>query len=96
MPAETGTPVPRRIKWVDGSPVPQYPHECEPHTPSPDGYLQWHVWAQRMERTHTQRQCKGCGLWAIWERTPEEFPADATSSAPWGEHPQPCDCGDCP
>lgn len=36
------------------------------HTPSPDGYIQWHAWAKRMGRTHRQIRCTGCGLWAIW------------------------------
>ena len=62
------TPMPLRTKWVKGSPVPLEPEKCEPHTPCPDGYLQWHAWAERMARPHIQRQCKGCGLWAIWER----------------------------
>lgn len=36
------------------------------HTPAPQGYMQWHVWAQRMGRTHKQVKCSGCGLYAIW------------------------------
>jgi len=59
--------IPQRIKVVKDEIVPLYPDECEPHTPDPDGYLQWHAWAERMAATHVQRQCKGCGLWAIWE-----------------------------
>jgi len=38
------------------------------HTPEPDGYLQWHAWAREMGRTHDQRRCPGCGLYAIWVR----------------------------
>ena len=57
----------QRIKWVGGHPVPEFPDECEPHTLDPEGYLQWDAWAERMNRTYAQRQCKGCGLWAIWE-----------------------------
>lgn len=64
------TDIPLRIKNVDGRTVPRCPDECEPHTPSPDGYLQWHAWAQRMAETHINRQCKGCGLWAVWEPKP--------------------------
>lgn len=62
-----GNEVPLRIGWVGGEPVPLAPGDCEPHTESPEGYLQWHAWAERMAKTHTQRQCRGCGLWAIWE-----------------------------
>lgn len=67
MPDRLGNEVPLRITWAKGDPVPAAPDLCEPHTESPDGFLQWHEWAKRMEKTHTQRQCKGCGLWAIWE-----------------------------
>jgi hypothetical protein len=37
------------------------------HTPSPEGYIQWHAWASKMLKTHKQRKCTGCGLFAIWE-----------------------------
>ena len=59
--------IPQRVKLVNGHFVPEYPDECEPHTESPHGYLGWHAWADEMGRTHVQRQCQGCGLWAIWE-----------------------------
>lgn len=36
------------------------------HTPSPDGYLAWHEWAEEKAKTHTQIKCSGCGLYAIW------------------------------
>lgn len=36
------------------------------HTPQPDGYLEWHDWAEGMAKTHRQIQCDGCKLWAIW------------------------------
>lgn len=39
----------------------------EDHTPCPDGYLGWHEWAEKMGKTHKQRKCSGCGLYAIWE-----------------------------
>lgn len=61
-----------RIKSDGDRAVPLYPGECEPHTPSPDGYLQWHAWAEQLAETHMDRQCKGCGLWAIWEPKPAE------------------------
>ena len=62
-----GEKYPQRIRWVNGHVIPLHPDECEPHTPMPDGYLAWHEWAERMSKTHDQRQCKGCGLWAVWE-----------------------------
>ena len=41
------------------------PH-FEDHTPSPSGYLQWHMWAKQMNRTHRVERCHGCGLYTIW------------------------------
>jgi len=66
--------VPFRVKYVDGEPVPGFPEECEPHTESSRGDLGWDEWAKRMGQTHVQRQCKGCGLWAIWEPKTEVTP----------------------
>lgn len=43
--------------------------ECpriELHTSCPSGYVQWHEWAERMEKTHKQKRCPSCGFWAIW------------------------------
>jgi hypothetical protein len=40
---------------------------CEPHAPRPKGYVAHSEWADLMMETHDQRQCKGCGLWMIWE-----------------------------
>ena len=39
--------------------------ECD-HTPCPKEYLQWHEWAEEMEKTHRQIRCPHCGLWTIW------------------------------
>lgn len=36
------------------------------HTSAPSDYLQWHDWAERKSRTHEQRRCPDCGLWAVW------------------------------
>lgn len=47
-------------------PPPRTP-ECEPHTPHPAGYVAHSDWADMMMTTHEPRQCRGCGLWAIWE-----------------------------
>jgi hypothetical protein len=42
--------------------------ECEPHTPTPTGYIAESNWADdMMDKGWTQRQCRGCGLWMIWE-----------------------------
>ena len=45
------------------------PHcpNIEDHTACPDGYLEWHAWAEKMSRTHRQRKCPSCGLYEIWE-----------------------------
>jgi hypothetical protein len=37
------------------------------HTPSPEGYLNWHAWAAKMSKTHKQRKCPDCGRFEIWE-----------------------------
>lgn len=37
------------------------------HTPHPAGYLEHSTWAEKMLKTHVQRQCPGCGFWALWE-----------------------------
>lgn len=42
----------------------------ENHTAAPAGYLAWHEWAERMGKSHTQRQCPDCGFWAIWVPKP--------------------------
>jgi len=48
---------------------------CEPHTDCPSGYVAWHAWAEQMSKTHYQRRCKGCGLYAIWEPRKAGFAA---------------------
>lgn len=40
------------------------------HTSCPEGYVNWHLWAEKKARTHVQIQCSACGLWAIWIRRP--------------------------
>jgi hypothetical protein len=47
--------------------VPEFPAECEPHTPQPNHDLRWARWHREIVKTHTPRQCKGCGLWVVWE-----------------------------
>jgi hypothetical protein len=44
---------------------------AQTHTPCPDGYLDWHEWAEKKSRTHTQEKCPHCGLWAVWKRKPK-------------------------
>ena len=39
----------------------------EDHTVCPEGYIQWHAWAEELGKTHKQRKCPGCGYYAIWE-----------------------------
>ena len=58
----------RKSMIVDVTPadIERIRNACKQHTPSPEGYMQWHAWAARMNRTHRQIKCEGCGLWAIW------------------------------
>lgn len=37
------------------------------HTPCPEHYIAWHEWAEAISETHNQKECPGCGLWAVWE-----------------------------
>lgn len=53
------------------------PH-AEDHTPAPEGYIQWHAWAQDMRKTHRQRRCAGCGLFRVWE--PKQAPAKGAAA----------------
>lgn len=39
---------------------------CPNHTIQPEGYLNWHSWAEEMSKTHKQIKCPGCGKYAIW------------------------------
>ncbi len=38
------------------------------HTKDPEGYVQWHEWAEKKSARHYQVQCPGCGRYAIWKR----------------------------
>ena len=38
----------------------------ENHTPCPEGYIQWHAWAERKSKAHKQVLCDGCNLYVIW------------------------------
>lgn len=59
----------RRIKPAAPEPLPLCPNQAE-HTPAPEGYLPWWDWVAGMHRTHEQRECSGCGRWAIWYPRP--------------------------
>jgi hypothetical protein len=52
---------PFRITTVRGRFVARFPAECEPHSLRCEKC--WEIWAI----TRDQRQCRGCGLWVIWE-----------------------------
>lgn len=49
--------------------------DCLAHTPSPDGYLAWHEWAEKKSKTHRQIKCEGCGLYKIWVPIKRRKPA---------------------
>lgn len=49
---------------VKYNPPCQSPHL---HTPHPERQFANEAWAMQMLRTHNQKRCPGCGLWAIWE-----------------------------
>lgn len=51
-------------------PAPSCPNANQ-HTPAPRPYLAWHLWAEQMDRTHTQHRCAGCGLYQIWTLRPD-------------------------
>lgn len=36
------------------------------HTPCPEGYLQWHLWANEMNEEYYPVRCEGCGLYSVW------------------------------
>lgn len=39
------------------------------HTECPEGYRDWHSWAEKKAKTHNQVKCPGCGLYSIWVET---------------------------
>lgn len=48
-----------------GNAMSREPARCN-HTAQPLGYMEWHRWASKKAKTHRQRKCPHCGLWAIW------------------------------
>lgn len=83
QPAAAGR-VPMQITTAGGRVVPLHPENCEPHTPQPDGYADWQEWAEQMAQTHVQRQCRGCGLLAVWEPKPARQAGHAPYAAGGG------------
>ena len=39
---------------------------CAGHTPCPAGYVQWHEWAEWIDKTHRNVRCTGCDRYAVW------------------------------
>lgn len=46
--------------------VDECPDGWKLHTKSPSGYLAWHEWAEKKSKTHKQKRCPTCKLFAIW------------------------------
>ncbi len=46
------------------------------HTRCPEGYCEWHEWAEKKGRRHYVIRCPGCELWAIWKRKPADMRDD--------------------
>lgn len=44
------------------------------HEPGPDGYGEWHQWAEEKVKTHVNEACPQCGLFMIWKPKPERCP----------------------
>jgi hypothetical protein len=42
--------------------------DCLDHDDGPSNYVDWFGWAERRSKTHRQKRCGQCQLWAIWER----------------------------
>lgn len=57
------------------------------HTPCPEGYIQWHAWAEKMGKTHYQVTCHGCGRYAIWVPKSERHEMTKPAAA---KHARPC------
>lgn len=56
----------KNIDW-DAPIFPMTP-PCRKSNGEPSGYVQWHIWAAKKGKTHTQRQCLRCGLYHIWKK----------------------------
>lgn len=62
--------IPLRVKFEGHHLVAAHPEDCEPHTPAPASPLRWLEWFEQVKESHVQRQCRGCGLRAVWEPNP--------------------------
>jgi hypothetical protein len=53
-----------------------------PYTRSgePEGYVQWHHWAERMSKRYVQEKCQKCGLYHLWKRKPLTSPPKTLAS----------------
>jgi len=51
-----------------------YLHQSSVSRAEPHGYLDWHEWAERKSRTHTQHRCPKSGLWTIWKPKKQAAP----------------------
>lgn len=61
-------------------------HEYEPGSMPPQGYLQWHQWAEAQEKAGLrQSQCGCCGLW----RYPQELSKTTKASTMQDQHQRP-------
>ena len=48
--------------------IPEVCSNYTEHTLEPEGYIAWHLWAEKMARTHKQVKCPTCGKYVIWKR----------------------------
>lgn len=39
---------------------------CRRPKDEPEGYLEWHTWAERKSKTHKQVRCREHGLFHVW------------------------------
>jgi len=83
----SGKRIPHRGRWICISiadlterPNPGPSPKCQ-HTPCPTGYGARAEWAEKMMKTHRQRRCPFCGLWAIWEKKSPRATRQAVSRA---------------
>lgn len=45
------------------------------HTKRPNGYIDWHRWAEKKSKTHRPVLCLGCDKYTIWvKKTKKDRP----------------------
>lgn len=69
--AETKAMFERQLAIIQAGHGPEACPDVDTHTRERLGYLDWHAWAAKMAKTHTQHRCPTCGFWVIWKRNPE-------------------------